>query len=195
MAPLGEGFLLRLGKAEVGLGAPQLLDAVIFVGLEQFLGANEAKRVVAFGRHSVLPTFAARERHKRDAGAQAASEIGEQRAVFIVGMRDNRQDAGRGAEALEGLLQISGAAIFWQRECAGWGIGQRNERESALERVRIGGLRTKRARTDGQQESGDCSAPTGQMELPGKDRHHRQFTFAKALNRVPTLSAMKLPKG
>ena len=52
VAPLREGLFLRLRKSEVGLSAPEFLRAVIFVGLQQFVGADEAERVVALGGHA-----------------------------------------------------------------------------------------------------------------------------------------------
>ena len=52
VAPFGEGLLLRLGEAEVDLRAPKLLCAVILVGLQQFVGADEAQRVVSCRRTS-----------------------------------------------------------------------------------------------------------------------------------------------
>ena len=64
VAPLGEGFFLGFREAVVGLSAPQLLRTVIFVGLQQLVGADEAQRVVALGRHGVQAAFAAGEREQ-----------------------------------------------------------------------------------------------------------------------------------
>ena len=50
VGPLREGFLLRFGEAEVDLGAPELFDSVVLVGLEQFVGADEAEGIVACRR-------------------------------------------------------------------------------------------------------------------------------------------------
>ena len=100
MAPLLEGFFLRLGKAEVDFGAPELLGAVVLVGFEEFVGAEDAERVVSFGGHGVLAAFAASQREERGADAEATREISEQGAIFIVGMSDDHHDAGGGVEAL-----------------------------------------------------------------------------------------------
>ena len=50
------------------------------------------------------------------ADAEAAGEIGEQRAVFVVGMGDDDHEAGGGAEALESLLERCLAAVFRERK-------------------------------------------------------------------------------
>ncbi len=100
VAPLLEGLFLRLGEAEVDFGAPELLGAVVLVGVEEFVGAEDAEGVVEFAGHGVLAAFAAGEREERGADAQAAREIGEQGAVFVVGVGDDHHQAGGGAELL-----------------------------------------------------------------------------------------------
>ena len=47
VAPTGEGFLLSLREAEVHLSAPELFCSVVFIGLEQLVGADEAEGAVA----------------------------------------------------------------------------------------------------------------------------------------------------
>ncbi len=51
------------------------------------------------GGHGVLAAFAAVEGEERGADAEAAGEIGEQRAILVVGVGDDHHDAGGGAEA------------------------------------------------------------------------------------------------
>ena len=126
VAPLLKRFFLRFGKAEVGLSAPKLTHAVVFVGLEQLAGADEPEGIVAFGAERVLAALAAGEREQSDAHAHSARQIGHQRAVFIVGMGHDEKYAGRGAEPLEGLFEIGSAAVFGQWERVRRGLGQRN---------------------------------------------------------------------
>jgi len=52
-----------------------------------------------------LAAFTAGEGEQRGADAEAAGEISEQRAVFVVGVGDDDHEAGGGGEALEGLLE------------------------------------------------------------------------------------------
>ena len=112
VAPLGEGFFLGFGEAVVGLSAPQLLRAIILVGSEQLVGADETQRIVTLGRHGVQTAFAARKREQCDAHAEAAREIGHESAVFIVGMGDDEEHSGGGAQAFERLFEIGCAAVF-----------------------------------------------------------------------------------
>ena len=116
LSPLSEGFFLGLGEAEVGFGAPVLLDAVELVGAEELIGSDEAERVVGVGGNGVLAALAAGQRQLRGAHALAACLIGEHAAVFIVGMGDDDHQAGPGSEALEALLESCCAAIFRQRQ-------------------------------------------------------------------------------
>ena len=51
VAPSREGFFLSFGEAEVDFSAPELFCAVKLVGFEEFIGADEAQRVVAVGGH------------------------------------------------------------------------------------------------------------------------------------------------
>ena len=112
VAPAGECFFLRFGEAEVDLCSPELLGAVVLAGFQQFVGADEAEGVVGIGRHGVLAAFAAGERKQGAADAEAAGEIGEERAVFVVGVGDDHHEAGGGGKAFEGLLECGGTAVF-----------------------------------------------------------------------------------
>ena len=123
VSPAGEGFLLSFGEAEVRFGAPELFGAVVLVGLEQFVGADETERVVGVGGHGVLAALAAGEGEERDAHAESAREIGEQRSVLVVRVRHDVQHAGSGAQPLERLLERCLAAVFGQGKRDGAGLG------------------------------------------------------------------------
>ncbi len=98
VGPLGEGFFLGLGEAEVDFGAEELGDAGVAVVGEELLGADEAERVFEVAGDVVLAAFAAGEGEVGDAGAEAAGVEGEHAAVFVVGMRDDVEDGGAGVE-------------------------------------------------------------------------------------------------
>ena len=132
VAPAGKGFFLSFGEAEVDLGAPELLCAVEFVGLEEFVGADEAEGVVAVGGHGVLAAFAAGEGEQGAADAEAAGESCEQRAVLVVGVGDDHHQAGGGGEALEGLLEGGGAAVFGDGQGDGAGLGGSGARRGSV---------------------------------------------------------------
>ena len=59
VAPLVQSFLAGFRKTEVDSGRPILIDAVIAVRGQQFLGAHQAQCVVKIGRHGILSAFAA----------------------------------------------------------------------------------------------------------------------------------------
>ena len=100
VTPLLECFFLRFRESEVDFGSPELLCAVVLVGLEEFVGAEDAEGVVGFGGHGVLAAFAARQGEEHGADAEAAGEIGEQGAIFVVRVGDDHHDAGGGIELL-----------------------------------------------------------------------------------------------
>ena len=118
VAPLGEGFFLGFGEAEVDLGAEELVDVHVAVGGEEFLGADEAEGVVEVAGHEVLAAFAAVEGEGGDARALAAGEVGEHAVVFVVGVGDDEHEGGAGAELAEELLERGGAVI------EGEGVGE-----------------------------------------------------------------------
>ena len=117
VGPLGEGFFLGFGEAEVDLRAEELVDAHEAVGGEELLGAEEAEGVVEVGGHEVLAAFAASEGEHGDAGAGSAGFEGEEAAVFVVGVGDDVHQGGSGAELVEELLEGGGAVI------EGYGVG------------------------------------------------------------------------
>ena len=57
---------------------------------------------------SVLAAFAAVEGEDGDARAQAAGEIGEHAAVFVVGVGDDEHERGAGVELAEHLREAEG---------------------------------------------------------------------------------------
>jgi len=149
VAPAGEGFFLCFGEAEVDFGAPELPCAVVFVGFEELVGADEAEGVVAVGGHGVLAAFAAGESEEGAADAEAAGEISEQSAVFIVRVGDDHHEAGGGGEALERLVKSGLAAVF----CDGQGDGAGLREWDGSERIVSG--RLLRGGEDGRQQSGE----------------------------------------
>ena len=132
MSPALERLLLSFGKSEVHLSAPELYYTVIFVSLQQLISANDSQRIVGVGRHGVLPAFAAIQRQQRGARAQPATQISQQRAVFIVRMRHNHHHAGRGSQPPQRLFQSRSAAILRQGQRNLARLGQRNCRISAF---------------------------------------------------------------
>ena len=138
VAPAGEGFFLSLREAEVDFGAPELLGPIIFTCFQEFVGPDEAQRIVGLRRHGILATLAAGQRQQRAACAQAAREIGQQGAVFVVGVSHDHHHAGGGGKSAKGLFKSSCAAVFgdgnsdavrfakpWGRELGGLGGGGR----------------------------------------------------------------------
>src|SRR5580698_5933141 len=102
-APDFFGFFGSFGEAEI-LGAGEIeFDAVASGGGEKFLGADEAELRGLFGAESVLAAFATRDGEKCDVGVEAACEIGEDGAAFIVGMRGDVEDAGGDAGGVDGF--------------------------------------------------------------------------------------------
>ncbi len=67
VGPLGEGFFLGFGEAEVDFGAEELGDAGVAVVGEELLGADEAEGVFEVGGDEVLAAFAAGEGEVGDA--------------------------------------------------------------------------------------------------------------------------------
>ena len=112
VGPLGEGFFLGFGEAEVDFGAEELGDAGVAVGGEELLGADEAEGVFEVGGHGVLAAFAAGKREVGDAGTEAAGVEGEHAAVFVVGVSDDVEDGGSGVEPAEELLETMAALGF-----------------------------------------------------------------------------------
>ena len=171
VAPLGERLFLRLRKSEIGFGAPQLANAVVLVGLQQLLRANESEGIVALGRHGVLAAFAARKREQRYARAESARKVGEQRAIFVIGMGHNGQHACRGAQPLQRLFQVGGTAIFRQRQCVGRRLGQRHLRQFAGERLRCRFLCGERTGMSGHQKANEYRAKCCWMQMPREELH------------------------
>src|SRR5262249_43672566 len=62
VSPARKGLFLSLRESEVGLSAPQLVGAVVFVGFEKLVGADDTESIVAVSGHSILSALAARER-------------------------------------------------------------------------------------------------------------------------------------
>jgi len=182
VAPAGEGFLLRFGEAEIDFSAPELFYAVVFAGLEELVGADEAQSAVAVGGHCVLSAFAAGEGEEGAAHAEVAGESCEQRAVLVVGVGDDHHQAGGGGEALEGLLEGSGAAVFSDGQGDGVGLAGRE-----LDGQGSGGGRRRRLlRWQAHRESackdegGKDRSSCGSLMLIGEEHTFRQCTIRGA---------------
>ena len=137
MSPALERLLLSFGKSEVHFRAPELYYAVIRASLQQFIGADDPQRIVCVRRHGVLPALAAIQRQQRSPRAQPATQISQQRAVFIVRMRHNHHHAGRGSQPPQRLFQSRRAAIFGQGQSNFVWLGKRNCRISAFDPRRL----------------------------------------------------------
>ena len=111
VGPLGEGFFLGFGEAEVDFGAEELVDVEVAVGGEELLRAEEAECVFEVAGHGVLSAFAAVEGEDGDAGAEASGVEGEHAAVFVVGVGDDEHEGGSGVELAEELLEAGGALV------------------------------------------------------------------------------------
>ena len=111
VGPLRQGFFFGFAEAEVDLGAEELVDAHVAVCGEQFLGADEAERVVEVGGHEVLAAFTASQGKHRDTCPLAARFVGEHAAVFIVRMGDDEHERGAGAKLYQQLLQRGRAVV------------------------------------------------------------------------------------
>ena len=95
VVPLLQSFLARFRKAEVDGGRPILIDAVIPVRGQQFLGAHQPQCVIKIGGRGVLAAFAAVEREQRGARPGAPCFEGQHAAVFVVGMSRNHESGWR----------------------------------------------------------------------------------------------------
>src|ERR1700735_1709903 len=107
MCPLRETFFFGLRAAEVDFSAEHLAGAEVAVGGDQLLRADEAERVVEVAGHEVLAAFTARESERSRAYALAASFVGQHAAIFVVGVGDDHQQTGTGAELEQCLPKAS----------------------------------------------------------------------------------------
>src|SRR5947208_4571759 len=122
--PEAQGFVDRLGIAEVVRAREELAGAVDPPGGEQLLRADDAELGAELGADQVLSPFAAGERQIGHLSAEPPGEEGDQIRVLVVGVRPDHEDALVGAELLQGAGQ--------RRDATGAGRGE-------LSRGRTGG--------------------------------------------------------
>ena len=113
-APLLERLVEALGESIVGDAREMLVDAVVAIGDEQFLGADEAERVEELRANRVVARFAARQGQEGHARAQAATEHRQHPAVLIVWVSGGVHGA-RGRLQLAQLLPDAGSAPVRRR--------------------------------------------------------------------------------
>src|SRR5262249_32459122 len=128
--PLLHGFFAGFGKTEIDCASPILIDAVVTIGREEFLGARDSELVVEVRRHGVLATLAASEGQERGADSGAASFVSEHAAVFIVRVGGDHEEAGAGLDRVEPAGEAGSAAIDLSGEIVGrWGALGVEERD------------------------------------------------------------------
>ena len=109
-APLLERFVEALREPVVDHRREVLLvDAVVLVGGQQFVGADQPERVEQLRADRVVAALAAIERQQRHARAVAAAQLRQDAAVLVIRMRRDVHHAGRGLEFLD-LLPCAGRA-------------------------------------------------------------------------------------
>ena len=89
------GLRQRLRETVVERAREKLFAAVETSGLQQFFGADDAKRVEQLGPDDVLAAFTARQRQIRDSRVIAACRPCDERRVLIVWMCAGVENAGR----------------------------------------------------------------------------------------------------
>ena len=110
--PTCRSFLEPLREAVVDDGGEVLLvDAVVAIGDEQFLGANQAEPVEQLRTDGVVARLAAVERQQRQPRAVAAAQPREHAAMLVVGMRGGVHHAGGGAQLQELLPRLCRAVL------------------------------------------------------------------------------------
>ena len=116
-APFLETFLGRFGESEIDGAGEELFRAVDTPGREQLLGANDAELVALFGADEVLTALAAGQREIAGAHFSTTRQIGEQRGVFVIGMRGNHEHAADDVEAIERKTRLGRSGQLALREC------------------------------------------------------------------------------
>ena len=105
LVPFRLGLGQRFREAVVECAREELLAAVEPPRLQQFLGANDTKRVEQLRPDDVLPALAACQRQIRDARVVASCRPRHERRVFIIGMGARVEDARGRLQASEEIGQ------------------------------------------------------------------------------------------
>ena len=112
--PEPEGFLERLGEAEVVRPREELLGAIRGARGQQLARAQQAQRLSQLFPDQVLPTFAPRERQVGGPRTVALCRKGQELGVFVVGVRPDHQDPPRLGDALEEAIELDHPAGRWR---------------------------------------------------------------------------------
>ena len=102
-APDFSRLLGSLHVARVHGAGEKLADAVMFVGGEEFFGADDAEFGALFGADGVLSALAAGDGEEGDVGIEPAGEVGEQAGPFVVRVRGDEKDAGGDSGFVDGF--------------------------------------------------------------------------------------------
>ena len=75
----------------------------MFVGGEEFFGADDAEFGALFGADGVLSALAAGDGEEGDVGIEAAREVGEEAGPFVIRVRGDEKDTGGDAGFVDGF--------------------------------------------------------------------------------------------
>ena len=125
--PLRLGLRQRLREAVVERAREKLLAAVEPSGLQQFLGANDAKRIEELWTDDVLAAFTARQRQIRHPRVIAACRPCDERRVLIVGMCAGVKNAGRRLKPAEQMREPGCAGVVDRPHLSVDGRSQRDK--------------------------------------------------------------------
>ncbi len=106
VSPFLEGFLGGLGEAEVDGAREKLLRAIDSAGCQQLLRSDHAQRIALFRADQILAALAARKREISGPDLPAAGEVGQQRGVFVVGVRGDHQGTADYIQLVQGELRL-----------------------------------------------------------------------------------------
>ena len=106
VTPLLEGFLRRLGEAEIDRAREKLLRPVDSSRGQQLLGADHSQRVPLLGANQILAALAPRQRKISGAHVSPPRQVCQQRRVLIVRMRRDHQRASHNVQAVQCQLGL-----------------------------------------------------------------------------------------
>jgi len=116
LAPLLQGLVEPFGEAVIDDAREVLLvDAVVAVGQEQLLRADEAEAVEQLGADRVVSRLPPVQREESDPRAQAAADPGQDPAVLVVRVGGRVHRARRRPQLQELLPGAGGAPVGAQR--------------------------------------------------------------------------------
>ena len=116
LAPFLQGFVEPLGEAVIDDAREVLVvDAIVAVGQEQLLGADEAEAVEQLGADRVVSRLSPVEREQGRPRAQAPADPGQDPAVLVVRMSGGMHRARRRPQLQELLPGAGGATVGAER--------------------------------------------------------------------------------